>query len=115
MLRMNNLRPAALVARARGRSSGAFLRRVSVSFSSQSGGHDEGAGAEPVHIPVLLEETVAFWAGDAPSDLQRERFFVDGTTGFGGHSRALLERVPNARLLCIDRDPEVRGGARQPS
>lgn len=33
--------------------------------------------------------------------------FVDGTAGFGGHSEALLARVPNAKLLCIDRDPNT--------
>lgn len=89
-----------------GGRGGASIARV---FSSQS-------AADRVHIPVLLHETVAFWRGDASSSSRSssgERFFVDGTAGFGGHSRALLEREPSARLLCVDRDPEVLAVARR--
>jgi 16S rRNA (cytosine1402-N4)-methyltransferase len=32
---------------------------------------------------------------------------VDATLGLGGHSAALLERVPGLRLVGIDRDPEA--------
>lgn len=71
-----------------------------------------GDSIAPVHIPVLLHETIALW-GDANAQKDAgaattTRYFVDGTTGFGGHSRALLERCADARLLCIDRDSEVR-------
>ncbi|GMF21840.1 unnamed protein product [Phytophthora lilii] len=59
-----------------------------------------------VHVPVLLQETVAAFARKRP-DASTPRFFVDGTAGFGGHSRALLQHFPDAKLLCVDRDPEV--------
>lgn len=75
-------------------------------FASTAGG-DSSA---PVHIPVLLHETIALWSdANAQQDsVTTTRYFVDGTAGFGGHSRALLERCADARLLCIDRDSEVR-------
>lgn len=53
----------------------------------------------------MLEETLALWAG---GDCRETRVFVDGTAGFGGHARALLTRHADARLLCVDRDAEVR-------
>ena len=39
---------------------------------------------------------------------------VDATLGLGGHSEALLEQVPDLRLVGIDRDPEAlrRSGER---
>lgn len=64
------------------------------------------ATGAPEHIPVLLRETIALWTA-APASKDKPRFFVDGTTGLGGHSRALLLQDPEAQLLCIDRDPEV--------
>ena len=33
--------------------------------------------------------------------------FIDGCAGLGGHSLAVLQSVPTARILCIDRDPSV--------
>lgn len=83
-------------------------RWLARTLSAQAAGHE--------HVPVLLRETVGFWAGAAaspPAQHSRERFFVDGTAGFGGHARALLEREPAARLLCVDRDPEVLAEAQR--
>ncbi|MBM3545843.1 MAG: 16S rRNA (cytosine(1402)-N(4))-methyltransferase RsmH [Alphaproteobacteria bacterium] len=58
----------------------------------------------PVHVPVLLDEVLAALA---PKD---GGFYVDGTFGLGGYSRALLESA-DCRVLGIDRDPDavVRG------
>ena len=53
------------------------------------------------HIPVLLEETTALLAPE------RGGLFVDCTLGLGGHSAALLEASPKARVIGIDRDPEA--------
>ncbi len=53
------------------------------------------------HIPVLLEETTALLAPE------RGGLFVDCTLGLGGHSAALLEACPKARVIGIDRDPEA--------
>lgn len=53
------------------------------------------------HVPVLLQEVlVALNPGSGA-------FFVDGTFGAGGYSRALLEAYPNCRVLGIDRDPDA--------
>lgn len=77
------------------------------------------AGPQPerVHVPVLLQETLRFWRPEPePSEAEpteAERVFVDGTAGFGGHARALLQLEPRARLLCVDRDPEVLAVARR--
>jgi 16S rRNA (cytosine1402-N4)-methyltransferase len=40
--------------------------------------------------------------------------FVDATLGLGGHSEALLARLPQIRLIGLDRDPQAleRAGAR---
>ncbi|TMW55749.1 hypothetical protein Poli38472_010631 [Pythium oligandrum] len=61
----------------------------------------------PTHIPVLLNETVSLWVNPSTSEAKPQRFFVDGTAGFGGHSKELLLRNPEAQLLCVDRDPEI--------
>ncbi|KAJ8524862.1 hypothetical protein ON010_g16254 [Phytophthora cinnamomi] len=64
----------------------------------------------PVHVPVLLHETVAAFSRAFSrniSETSQPRHFVDGTAGFGGHSRAILQHFPDAKLLCVDRDPEV--------
>ena len=42
----------------------------------------------------------------------RGGYYVDGTTGDGGHALALLESDPSVKLMCIDRDTKVRGNAR---
>lgn len=61
---------------------------------------------EEVHIPVLPTEVLAGeLAGRDPQTL--EGWFVDGTTGAGGHAELLLEACPKVRLLCTDQDPEA--------
>jgi 16S rRNA (cytosine1402-N4)-methyltransferase len=64
--------------------------------------------ASPYHVPVLVEEVMAV--------LRPERggLFLDGTLGGGGHSEALLERAPEARVIGVDRDPDAlaEAGAR---
>jgi 16S rRNA (cytosine1402-N4)-methyltransferase len=76
-----------------------------------------------VHVPVLLEETVALVCvrgavagrpgigNDAGS--VREGIYVDATFGRGGHTRRLLERLgPSSRVVALDRDPDaVAAGA----
>lgn len=56
------------------------------------------------HLPVLRDRCVELLA---PA-LQRERaVFVDCTLGAGGHSAAVLEACPGARLVGLDRDPHA--------
>ncbi len=53
------------------------------------------------HIPVMLEEVLEFLTPNPG------KIFVDATTGTGGHSIAIVERLlPGGRLICVDRDGE---------
>jgi len=60
-----------------------------------------GGGPGTPHRPVLLFETVGLLAPE------RGGLFVDATLGLGGHSEAILEASPDARVLGIDRDREA--------
>lgn len=50
------------------------------------------------HIPVLLEEVMEYL------DVCREGIYIDCTVGLGGHALEILERNPNASLICFDFD-----------
>lgn len=51
-----------------------------------------------MHKPVLLNEIIELARGFAP------RLILDGTFGRGGHARALLDALPDARLVALDQD-----------
>lgn len=53
------------------------------------------------HTTVLLKETVDGAFGDAAG------IYADLTTGGGGHSLELAERLSGGRLICFDRDREA--------
>lgn len=58
------------------------------------------------HYSVLLEASV-----EALS-IKPDGFYIDGTFGRGGHSRAVLNQLgENGRLLAFDKDPEAIGCA----
>lgn len=62
--------------------------------------------SQPQHIPVMLEEIVA-WLAPRPGQT-----LVDGTLGAGGHTRALVERVgPEGLVIAFDRDPAALAAA----
>ncbi|MEM6708818.1 MAG: 16S rRNA (cytosine(1402)-N(4))-methyltransferase RsmH [Pseudomonadota bacterium] len=64
-----------------------------------------------LHQPVLLDAVLNAVLGAANA---RPRRVLDATFGRGGHSRALLERLPeNAELLVMDRDPAALDAARR--
>ncbi|WP_395141695.1 16S rRNA (cytosine(1402)-N(4))-methyltransferase RsmH [Armatimonas sp.] len=51
------------------------------------------------HTPVLLAELLE-WLNPQPG-----KFFLDGTAGGGGHTRAFAER--GAHVIAVDQDPEA--------
>jgi len=56
----------------------------------------------PIHIPVLVEETIQAFA------VQPGGRYIDCTLGAGGHTAAILEHSsPGGQLLGIDADPEA--------
>jgi 16S rRNA (cytosine1402-N4)-methyltransferase len=57
------------------------------------------------HTPVLVEEVVR------RLEPRRGGLYFDGTLGGGGHSEAILEAGPEARVLGVDRDPEALAAA----
>ncbi len=53
------------------------------------------------HIPVMLKEVLSLL------DCKAGGVYVDGTIGFGGHARGILEKIlPGGTLIGIDRDKE---------
>jgi 16S rRNA (cytosine1402-N4)-methyltransferase len=61
-----------------------------------------------IHRTVLLKEVV-HWLSPRP-----EGRYLDGTTGMGGHSEAIMEAAQGrAELLCLDRDEEALALARE--
>ncbi|MBM4363434.1 MAG: 16S rRNA (cytosine(1402)-N(4))-methyltransferase RsmH, partial [Deltaproteobacteria bacterium] len=59
------------------------------------------------HLSIMVEEVLAALA-PTPGGL-----YLDVTAGGAGHSAALLEREPGARLLAFDRDPIAVAAARR--
>jgi len=62
----------------------------------------------PHHVAVMPAE-VLHWLAPAPGQV-----LVDGTTGAGGHSLLLAQRLaPDGRLLALDRDSDMLDLARR--
>ena len=60
------------------------------------------------HIPVMKDEMLEYF-----SDVSIKVFF-DGTTGAGGHAKALLEAHPEIETyIACDRDPMALAIARE--
>jgi 16S rRNA (cytosine1402-N4)-methyltransferase len=57
--------------------------------------------SNPTHVPVLLDRVVALLA---PALERPGAVFLDATLGLGGHTEAVLERCPQARVIGVDRD-----------
>src|SRR5689334_4702751 len=58
----------------------------------------------PLHVPVLRERCVELLA---PALQRAGSVMVDCTLGLGGHTEAVLEALPTARVIGIDRDPNA--------
>lgn len=63
---------------------------------------------EIAHVPVLLEEVLAFLVPSGEDVLM-----VDATLGEGGHADAFLSRYPGLRYLGVDADAEIQAKARE--
>ena len=59
------------------------------------------AAGDGYHEPVMVDEVLA------RLEPREEGFYMDGTVGGGGHTRALLEACPGCRVLAVDRDPDA--------
>lgn len=53
------------------------------------------------HISVLFDETID------SLNIKKDGLYVDCTCGGAGHSKAILERIPDGVLIAIDRDPDA--------
>ena len=53
-----------------------------------------------MHFPVMLAETLEFLA------IRPDGRYLDATTGLGGHTRAIAERLQTGLVLACDRDSE---------
>ncbi|MFD2796052.1 16S rRNA (cytosine(1402)-N(4))-methyltransferase RsmH [Promicromonospora vindobonensis] len=65
-------------------------------------GHSSDAADR--HLPVLLQRCVDLLA---PALTEPGSVLVDCTLGMGGHTQAVLEQIPTARVIGIDRDPQA--------
>ena len=54
------------------------------------------------HDPVMLQECVE------ALNIDPDGIYVDATFGGGGHTRAVLQRLKNGRLLAFDQDHDAR-------
>lgn len=57
------------------------------------------------HVPVMLNECLEGLAID------KNGVYVDCTFGGGGHSRAIVEKLDQGRLLAFDQDPDAVANA----
>jgi 16S rRNA (cytosine1402-N4)-methyltransferase len=62
----------------------------------------------PLHVPVLLEESLDFL------HVRRGGVFVDATLGFAGHAMEIARRLgAEGKLIAFDRDPEAMTRAQE--
>lgn len=66
-----------------------------------NGGISTAIDSRFAHHPVMVAEVVEHLSMVPPG------VFLDGTVGWGGHSRALLNARPDLSLIGLDRDPSA--------
>ncbi|MCV2393427.1 16S rRNA (cytosine(1402)-N(4))-methyltransferase RsmH [Actinotalea sp. M2MS4P-6] len=59
---------------------------------------------EQRHVPVLLDRCVELLT---PALVEPGAVLVDITLGMGGHTEAMLERLPDLQVVGLDRDPQA--------
>lgn len=63
-----------------------------------------------IHTPVMLDRVVELLA---PAVQRDGAVIIDATLGMGGHTEAMLEAFPSARVIGIDRDTDAIGIAQR--
>lgn len=53
------------------------------------------------HIPVLFDEVIE------GLNIKPDGIYLDGTLGGGGHSKGILQRLKNGRLIACDKDSDA--------
>lgn len=48
------------------------------------------------HIPVMLDEVIDHLS------IKNNGIYVDGTFGIGGHSKVILEKLENGKLIAFE-------------
>lgn len=66
-----------------------------------------------IHIPVMLDRIVELLRPGCAPEYSASPIIVDGTLGLGGHTEAILERIPGACVIGLDRDTEAIAKAQQ--
>jgi len=61
-------------------------------------------GPDELHVPVFLDRVLELLT---PALEDSGAIVVDATLGMGGHSAVLLDRLPQVRLVGLDRDPQA--------
>lgn len=64
-----------------------------------------GRNPNPYHLPVMVADLVELLRPAGRGVV------VDATFGGGGHTRALLEQLPDVAVLALDRDPDAAANA----
>ena len=77
---------------------------IETSPSVPATGGAEARETSDRHLPVLLDRCVELLA---PALSVPGAVYVDCTLGMGGHTEAILERLPEVRVIGIDRDPQA--------
>ncbi len=62
---------------------------------------------EFTHVSVLPQECMD------GLNIRPDGIYIDGTTGGGGHSLLIAQRLSTGRLICIDRDEDALKAAKQ--
>ena len=75
---------------------------------TQGSGGDVDGNGHPVHVPVLLQQTLTIL------DLRSGLVVVDGTVGAGGHATGIAATVgPDGHVVGLDRDREILAQAQE--
>ncbi|KAM4593733.1 12S rRNA N(4)-cytidine methyltransferase METTL15 isoform 1-T3 [Odontesthes bonariensis] len=89
------------------------LHSSAVGLSSGPGATDRSeelsavSSEKPPHAPVMVKEVLHYL------DIQPAQVVLDMTFGGGGHTKAILNTIPEATVLALDRDPTAVSLAQQ--